>query len=131
MDLGQMEQRVVNDYTVLGVGNLNGYEWLINNRGYANIVRRSESNVYGILFNLTPNGLHRLDLYEGYPALYTRRRLPVNYKDQTLKPWVYIDINNISKGSPKNLYLELVIVSAMNFKLPHQHIAHLANFLPY
>ena len=131
MDLRQMNTRVPNHYQVIVAGNLDSYEWFINNRGYANIARKQDTNVYGVLFNISRTGLHNLDRYEGYPNLYIRRRLAVNYADQILKPWVYIDINNTSMGTPRESYLELVIISAMKFKLPHQHIAHLANFLPY
>lgn len=77
----------------LGVARLPSYRWIINDRGYANVVEVKEENndsnddastpkkeysdvVYGLVFSLTPPDEARLDRNEGVPIAYTKEHLP-------------------------------------------------------
>lgn len=80
-----------------GFGILHGWEMKINKKtisgthGYANIVPNEKKNVEGIIYQLKPHALLRLDLYEGYPTHYNKTMLPVLTSDgKILDAVVYI-----------------------------------------
>jgi gamma-glutamylcyclotransferase len=68
----------------LGVARLNGFKWLINDRGYANVVEAKSDNpkksefedaVFGLVYTLEPDDEARLDKNEGVPIAYTKENL--------------------------------------------------------
>ncbi|USP74680.1 uncharacterized protein yc1106_01954 [Curvularia clavata] len=74
----------------LGIARLNGYKWLINERGYANVVEDTSSTstsasaseaayVYGLVYSLSPTDEARLDKNEGVPIAYTKEYLPCDF----------------------------------------------------
>ncbi|KAH8709982.1 hypothetical protein GQ44DRAFT_763282 [Phaeosphaeriaceae sp. PMI808] len=89
--LYQMSQRCPHA-KYLGVARLNGYKWLINDRGYANVVEAKkeiegeseEGNeeeqkaseydnvVFGLVYSLSPSDESHLDRNEGVPVAYTK-----------------------------------------------------------
>lgn len=65
----------------LGVARLNGYRWIINDRGYANVVSSPSKNsskkqykhtVFGLVYSLLLADEARLDRNEGVPKAYTK-----------------------------------------------------------
>ena len=104
----------------LGVGRLPEYCWIINDRGYANVVSAtSEASVYGLVYSLTPSDEGALDRNEGVPYAYTKEILPVNFwgsKDgsvlvdigmdaETREVLVYIDRKRTNDDKPKEEYI--------------------------
>jgi cation transport regulator ChaC len=103
----QMEQRCPHS-EYKGVARLNDYKWLINERGYANVVEISrqktetdessspvakayEDEVWGLVYTLQPSDEARLDRNEGVPIAYT-------------KEWLVCDFWPVKDGSgPANL----------------------------
>jgi gamma-glutamylcyclotransferase len=73
----------------LGVARLNGFKWLINDRGYANVVevtagtksKKPEYNdvVFGLVYTLEPDDEARLDKNEGVPIAYTKENLSCDF----------------------------------------------------
>jgi len=55
---------------------LKGFQLIF--RGVADIIQKSGSTVYGVIWHITPDDLRSLDHFEGYPHLYTHKyfRLP-------------------------------------------------------
>jgi gamma-glutamylcyclotransferase len=104
----QMEQRCPHS-EFQGVARLNDYKWLINERGYANVVQIPhhkadsslsshvqsipapkvyEDEVWGLVYTLQPTDEERLDLNEGVPFAYTKETLecdfwPVDDEDES------------------------------------------------
>jgi gamma-glutamylcyclotransferase len=67
----QMIQRCpTSDY--LGIARLNQFKWIINDRGYANVVQTSEKKdvVWGLVYRLQAEDERRLDLNEGVPVCH-------------------------------------------------------------
>jgi gamma-glutamylcyclotransferase len=74
----------------LGIARLRGYKWLINDRGYANVVE-IESNstvstsssydnvVFGMVYNLNEEDEKKLDKNEGVPIAYTKELLECDF----------------------------------------------------
>lgn len=85
----------------LGVARLNDYKWLINQRGYANVVEINSSSsstpseiekaagkqkpspyaneVWGLVYTLEPNDEARLDRNEGVPVAYTKENITCDF----------------------------------------------------
>lgn len=98
--LKQMHNRCPNS-TYLGIARLDGYKWIINERGYANVVeierptrprrnavaepnapletRLYESEVWGLVYSLQPGDEARLDKNEGVPVAYTKEMLRCDF----------------------------------------------------
>ncbi|KAF1926427.1 uncharacterized protein M421DRAFT_422759 [Didymella exigua CBS 183.55] len=111
--------------TYLGVARLSHYTWLINDRGYANVVKNapdSESysdQVYGLVYSLLLEDEKRLDRNEGVPDAYTRELVTcelwpsdTHSKVNTSSPpaetrsmLVYIDQNRTTPDQPKDEYV--------------------------
>ncbi|KAH9995002.1 hypothetical protein F4779DRAFT_200492 [Xylariaceae sp. FL0662B] len=87
----QMHQRCPQSVPV-GLAHLAGWNWIINERGYANIVQDAPSTaeqqgtgtsapdngVYGLLYRLHPDDEAALDAVEGVPWAYEKRFLDVD-----------------------------------------------------
>lgn len=130
--LHQMDLRCpTSDY--LGVARLNGYKWIINERGYANVVEAEDSKtespisgnekyenvVFGLVYSLQPDDEVALDKNEGVPISYTKEHLvcdfwpsehgnPVDVQHDTStekKMLVYIDRTRITDSKPKKEYI--------------------------
>lgn len=90
----------------LGIARLNGYKWIINDRGYANVVQVSnhsttedtdEANkgskeyehvVFGLVYSLKEEDEKRLDKNEGVPVAYTKEDLPCDFWPSHGGKWV-------------------------------------------
>jgi hypothetical protein len=108
----------------IGIARLNGYRWLINNRGYANVVQPKPDNktdvdvVWGLVYSLQPEDEERLDINEGVPYAYIKEMLTVDYWSATnaskpdtdreaveTKMLVYIDRKRVKPDRPKKEYI--------------------------
>ncbi|KAK8061509.1 hypothetical protein PG994_007875 [Apiospora phragmitis] len=114
----------------VALGHLRGWRWIINERGFANIVedpaaaaadndnKASAPGVYGVLYTLPPDDEAELDVHEGVPTAYEKEMLDVEvvqgttgssendeyrqYEQQTL---VYIDYHRVKADSPRPEYV--------------------------
>jgi len=129
MNPEQMENRCPRNHKLLRKGTLEGWEFFINSRGVANIIMSENTNVYGLIFEISDRCLNCLDMHEGYPRIYQRDDLPIKFKRESLNAWVYIDKNFIQVGRPRTNYLEPIIDAAIKFNFPGAYITHLQKFL--
>ncbi|KAL9595037.1 MAG: hypothetical protein Q9219_006687 [cf. Caloplaca sp. 3 TL-2023] len=146
--LAQMSLRCPSS-TYVGIARIKGYRWIINSRGYANIVATPEtpaSEVYGFVYRLTSADEARLDKNEGthlVPPAYTKEMMRaevwvagdqisvagvgddglVTGKVEELL--VYIDRVRTVDGIPRDEYVERInmgIVDAMDTGIPRGYI---------
>ena len=92
--------------------------WIINQRGYANVIPSSGDYVYGFIFELNPNDEASLDAYEGAPRIYGKRIHPVKLRmspgdgdtasKKTIDALVYIDTDSTSPDVPKTEYIHRI-----------------------
>ncbi|OAQ68129.1 AIG2 family protein [Pochonia chlamydosporia 170] len=127
----QMRQRCPYS-TPIGIGHLDGWKWLINERGYANVVKVSGSEakssegslgdkgkgkewgVYGLLYLLPPDDEAKLDTYEGVPWAYEKMTCDARWVrdgqgkvlDEPVKTLVYVDTKRVGESVPKEEYVE-------------------------
>jgi hypothetical protein len=137
----------------LGIARLNGYRWLINNRGYANVVEPKPDNktdadaVWGLVYSLQADDEERLDLNEGVPYAYTKEDLVVDYwptsngsksdtdgeaMEQTML--VYIDRKRVKPDRPKKEYIyrmNMGIKDAVAAGVPQKYVDEvMREFIP-
>jgi gamma-glutamylcyclotransferase len=152
----QMKMRCP-DSKYLGVARLDDYRWMINNRGYANVVQVNTSSstepnyanvVYGLVYSLLPSDEERLDVNEGVPFAYTKENLPVSFwaKERAHEPvdlhkpakkqdmLVYISRNHITDSTPKHEYIYRMnqgINDALREGVPQQYVEEvMRKFIP-
>ena len=118
----------------LGVARLPNYRWIINDRGYANVVERGDeaetevqaedqtadqaaakaSNsstatdaVYGLLYSLLPPDEARLDVNEGVPEVYTKETLGVDFwaSDPRVEDG-WVDVSRPAQGRDALVYID-------------------------
>lgn len=110
--------------TYLGIARLKGYRWIVNKRGYANIVETHTSpqghsnEVWGLVFELQPADEAQLDINEGVPEAYTKEDMLVDFwpakgdhrpdvsnEPQRINMLAYIDGKRIEPDVPKKEYI--------------------------
>jgi gamma-glutamylcyclotransferase len=111
--------------TFIGIARLQDYKWIINERGYANIISASSSassnEVWGMVYSLTSSDERRLDKNEGVPYAYTKEILETDFWpnitegvtatiDTKAVPekkdmLVYIDHKRTEEDEPKEEYI--------------------------
>lgn len=144
-----METRCPNS-PYLGVARLNNYRWIINDRGYANVVEipdseRSQSTgkyddvVYGLVYSLTPTDESRLDKNEGVPIAYTKEGIECDFwkgttggkvdtrkkPDETVEMLVYIDRHRTTPDKPRDEYVYRMnqgIADAVAMGVPEKYV---------
>ncbi|OAA44806.1 AIG2 family protein [Metarhizium rileyi] len=121
MSTTQMRQRCPFS-TPVGLGFLEGWKWIINERGYANVVKRSglevragtdERGVYGLLYLLPPQDEEKLDTCEGVPWAYEKVTCDARWVrdgqgralDEPVKMMMYVDGKRVAKGLPRQEYV--------------------------
>jgi gamma-glutamylcyclotransferase (GGCT)/AIG2-like uncharacterized protein YtfP len=99
------------------------YRFIITSRGYANILKKEDSTVYGVLCAITESDEKELDRREGvYRNIYRREWLPVITEfGYAISSLVYVD-NTEDEGVPNNGYLEKVLEGARRHSLPAEAV---------
>jgi gamma-glutamylcyclotransferase len=134
--------------TYLGVALLPNYQWMINERGYANVVPSSSSTtsssqystgVYGLVFTLSSSDEAGLDKNEGVPLAYTKELLSCDFwssntshkVDTSKRPdgkkdmLVYIDRKRVTPGEPRKEYVYRMnqgIADAVRLGVPERYV---------
>ena len=129
--------------TYVGLARLPHYLWLINSRGYANVVQEppsSISEVWGIVYTLTPEDEANLDINEGVPESYTKEDLEVefwatnstdttidtkNEESKTVKALVYVDRTRTEPDTPRTEYIYRMnrgIDDALRLGVPKEYV---------
>lgn len=136
----------------LGVARLGRYKWIINNRGYANVVelpadsrtedaRSPDSEVvFGLVYSLAPSDERRLDDNEGVPVVYAKEHLECDFwkaGEQTgwvdvrkaptgrVRMLVYVDRKRTVEDRPQKEYVYRMnqgITDAINMGVPKAYV---------
>lgn len=153
--LEQMHIRCPNSQ-YMGVARLDDYQWIINDRGYANVVQVSTGSgsgyknvVFGLVYSLTAADEARLDKNEGVPVAYTKERLSCDFwssdgshkKVDTYQPpeksidmLVYIDRKRVTPDAPRKEYIYRMnrgIEDGVKMGVPEKYIREvMRKFIP-
>ncbi|EMC93137.1 hypothetical protein BAUCODRAFT_229127 [Baudoinia panamericana UAMH 10762] len=144
--------------TYQGIAQLKGYCWIINERGYANVVKHTQtvqsdsqctyaSEVWGLVFTLQPADEARLDVNEGVPYAYQKQMLKCEFwparegkppqtdeKPEHVEMLVYVDGERTTPSRPKTEYvyrMNMGIKDAVKEGMPKEYVEHaLRPFIP-
>lgn len=133
--------------TYQGIARLPNYRWIINSRGYANIVEASTpipenqypNVVFGLVYTLQTSDEANLDANEGVPYAYTKEDLEVDFwpagnasqridvGDAPVKTTmlVYVDRERIVDAAPKAEYvfrMNMGIRDAVRLGVPVEYV---------
>ncbi|KAI0001050.1 hypothetical protein BJV77DRAFT_1057886 [Russula vinacea] len=86
---------------------LHDWCWIIDQRGYANVISSPGDHVLGFIYELNPTDEASLDEYEEVPRIYKKRTYQSTTK-KTINALVYIDFVNTSPGVPKAEYIHRI-----------------------
>ncbi|KAI0279081.1 Butirosin biosynthesis, BtrG-like protein [Russula aff. rugulosa BPL654] len=143
MWIDQMNRRCTeNKY--IGIAVLHDWCWIINQRGYANIIPSSGDYVYGFIYELNPKNEASLDIYEGAPRIYDKKIHPVQLRTspgdgematkKTINALVYIDTVSTSPDVPKTEYIHrinLALQDGIKNGVPQSYIdKYIRPFIP-
>jgi len=120
----------------LGTARLADWRWIINTRGYANVVPSPGDEVYALLYELSPSDEETLDMYEGVPSSYVKQTMLVQYfgtedygevqdGKRRVDALVYVDVERLKDGPPKAEYIyrmNSAIVDALEAGVPAAYI---------
>ncbi len=128
--LQQMKERCPN-HKIVGNGILKGYRWIISERGYANIVKSSQDEVQGAVYEISDSDESTLDIKEGVRnGAYRKEMMTVEVDGQSLKCLVYVDPIE-HEGKPKQEYIERINKGILDSKLSSEYInRYIRKFIP-
>ncbi|KAJ7632847.1 Butirosin biosynthesis, BtrG-like protein [Roridomyces roridus] len=90
----------------LGIARLVDWRWIINERGYANVIPSEGDEVWALLYELSQSDEKNLDRYEGVPVDYVKQNLQVEYyghgeeNKKIVEALVYVDVERVTGGWP-------------------------------
>lgn len=109
---------------------LNAYCFIINEQGVASIIDKEGSKVEGLLWDLSPSDVDRLDRHEGLQAeLYQKRWVQVSLENgKEVSAFVYVATNS-NRGTPRPGYLERIVRCAERHSFPSAYLSYLRSLL--
>ncbi len=128
MDARQMARRCPGA-TATGKATMAGWQFIINERGYATVVPKEGALVHGVLWELSPEHEATLDVYEAVAeGLYTKEYITMKQWDGgECTPLIYL-ATHTQHGPPRPGYLEKILHGAEAFGLPADYVEELAGW---
>ena len=123
LSISQMDKRCP-DNIALDIGRLNGYRWIISNRGYANVIESENDYVLGRIYKINNTDEASLDKDEGVKLVnsgYDRTTLPIIVDGVSYDCLVYVD-PIVEEGLPKKEYIDRINSGITDSKFPDQYV---------
>jgi len=116
-----MNDRCLNN-SKIGIGQLSGYRWIISTRGYANVVKSSNDDVWGVIYEISIQDEAKLDGYEGVSTkCYLKENLDILIDRRIKNCLTYVDpITEI--GIPSYTYSNTINEGILDSKLPEEYV---------
>jgi gamma-glutamylcyclotransferase (GGCT)/AIG2-like uncharacterized protein YtfP len=100
--------------------------WKLVFRGVADIEREKGSSVIGGLFQITPDCEKALDIYEGYPRMYTKATATVKMPDDSVETIMfYVMTNQMYQSAPNESYFNTILKGYADFQMSDQNFRDL------
>ena len=117
----QMDNRCPDNVKV-GIGVLHGYRWIITTRGYANIIKSPDDDVWGVVYKISSNDEEALDRHEGVnQGLYNKKYLEISIPGEVQECLVYLD-QIIQEGLPDTEYISRINKGIIDANLPPNYV---------
>lgn len=77
--------------------------------GVATVEKKEDSCVYGAIYEVTKKDIRALDVFEGYPSLYTRKKVKVVTENGcTQEVFVYVMVRDYDIRFPSRKYYDTI-----------------------
>ena len=117
----QMNDRCPNN-SKIGMGKLKGHRWIITKRGYANVVKSSDEDVWGIIYEISMSDEDKLDVYEGVSKkCYVKENLDILMDGKIQNCLTYVDPTT-EEGVPTSTYANTIDEGLCDSKLPEEYV---------
>ena len=117
----QMNDRCPNN-SKIGMGKLKGHRWIITKRGYANVVKSSDEDVWGIIYEISRSDEEKLDVYEGVSTkCYVKENLDILMDGKIQNCLTYVDPTT-EEGVPTSTYANTIDEGLCDSKLPEEYV---------
>ena len=117
----QMNDRCPNN-SKIGTGKLKGHRWIITKRGYANVVKSSDEDVWGIIYEISMSDEDKLDVYEGVSKkCYVKENLDILIDGKIQNCLTYVDPTT-EEGVPTSTYANTIDEGLCDSKLPEEYV---------
>ena len=117
----QMNDRCPNN-SKIGTGKLKGHRWIITKRGYANVVKSSDEDVWGIIYEISMSDEDKLDVYEGVSRkCYVKENLDILIDGKIQNCLTYVDPTT-EEGVPTSTYANVINEGLLDSKLPEEYV---------
>jgi gamma-glutamylcyclotransferase len=133
-----------------GIASLKGWKWIINTRGYANVVETGSDEsdvVWGMVYELDSEDEVALDGNEGVPYAYEKEMITCEFwdeksqgheetvtKGEMSKMLLYVDRKRTEDAEPKKEYvhrMNMGIADAIKMGVPESYVKEvLRKFIP-
>jgi len=128
LDVQQMPRRCAETVRLVAPGRLRGYGLAFKayssswGGGVADVVVAPQQEVWGLVYDVSLAGLERLDVYEGYPHLYTRFQGTIETSRSVLTAvWIYTVVHKQGFIPPSQAYLGILQRAARCFDFPEAY----------
>jgi gamma-glutamylcyclotransferase (GGCT)/AIG2-like uncharacterized protein YtfP len=113
----------------LGPGRLPRHRFIVTTDGYASVIRDPRENVHGVIWDCSLADIRTLDKFEDIASgLYVKISQPIIVPGGAKRALIYVGRSG-EIGRPKAGYMETVIASARQWKLPEPYIGTISRFL--
>ena len=117
----QMNNRCPNN-SKIGMGKLKGHRWIITKRGYANVIKSSNEDVWGIIYQISMSDEDKLDVYEGVSKkCYVKENLDILIDGKIQNCLTYVDPTT-EEGVPTSTYANTIDEGLCDSKLPEEYV---------
>ena len=131
LDLPQMKRRCPSS-KLISKGSLSGYRLTFNRfssgwgGGVADVIQEQDSEVWGLVFEISDSDLERLDRYEGcykeQTSLYERWKAVIDIPNgQVCDVWVYTVVEKQKFVPPTSEYLQIIKDAAVKWNFPKSY----------
>ena len=132
LDVQAMHDRCAEAVRLVAPGCLRGYALTFNKYysrwegGVADVVVAPQQEVWGLVYDVSTAGLERLDIYEGYPHMYTRFQGIIGTSQGVVTDvWIYTVVNKQDFIPPSQAYVSIMQQAAQRFGFPETYRAFL------
>ena len=115
-------QRRCPDAFAIGAAILDGHA--LKFKGVADVVPAKGGQVFGGLWDISAGDEAALDLFEGFPTLYTKREVVVHHGRRKVRAMIYVMTSREFLTTPSDYYRDVLIDGYTDFDLPLMQIHH-------
>lgn len=132
LNLEQMKKRCP-DSKLIGTGELKNYQLLFRSNNRHNAVATVEScegeKVPVGIFEISKNDEKHLDIYEGFPSLYTKKYISIQSQNIKGKAMIYVMNDGFGYGIPSPYYLSIIRQGYKDCHLDEQYLNQAVNLM--